>query len=218
MTPRPGLATDSAAADAVGRVLLSCDGVAVAAFVLDESLREDARQAVTALRLQGLGVTLLSGDRPERAQALGDRVGIAAVLGGASPEGKVAVVRQMQQGGQQVAMVGDGLNDAPVMAAAHVSIAMGHAALAAREGCDAIVLSEHLSAVPALRASALRTVAIVRQNLIWAALYNAACIPMAAMGWLPPWAAGLGMALSSLAVVLNAQRAAQAPAPAPVPT
>ena len=217
-THRPSLATGGTAADAVARVVLSRDGFAVAAFLLDEALREDAIEAVTALRSQGLGVTLLSGDRPERAQALGDRVGIAAALGGASPEGKVDVVRQMQQSGQRVAMVGDGLNDAPVMAAAHVSVAMGHAALAAREGCDAIVLSEHLSAVPALRASALRTVAIVRQNLIWAALYNAACIPMAAMGWLPPWAAGLGMALSSLAVVLNAQRAAQTPATAHAPT
>lgn len=188
----------------------------MASFVLEEALRPDAAQAVAQLKAQGLGLTLLSGDRPDRAEALAARLEIPAVVAAASPEDKVATVRRMQAQGRQVAMVGDGLNDAPVMAAAHVSIAMGHAALAAREGCDAIVLSERLWAVPALRATAQRTLAIVRQNLLWALVYNAACIPMAAVGWLPPWAAGLGMALSSLAVVANAQRAAhEAPSARP---
>jgi Cu2+-exporting ATPase len=194
-----------------GGVWLGCDGAVVAVFRFIEALRPGAVDAVRALRTAGLRVTLLSGDRAEHAHALAAAAGIDDVIAPATPEHKLQAVRAAQASGQRVAMVGDGLNDAPVLAAADVSFAMGHAALASREGADAVIVSGRLDRIVAARAAAQRALAIVRQNLAWAAAYNLACVPLAMAGWLPPWAAGLGMAASSLLVVLNAQRAGLAP-------
>ena len=171
-----------------------------------ERLRADAAQAVAQLRAQGLRVLLLSGDAPARAEALAQEAGIAEVRGGATPEDKLAAVAALQQQGRCVLMLGDGINDAPVLARADASLAMGQGALLARAQADAVLLSGRLMAVVELRALALRTRRVIRQNLAWAAFYNAACIPLALLGLLPPWAAGLGMAASSLLVVLNAGR------------
>jgi Cu2+-exporting ATPase len=203
---QPGGAADEGEA---ATVWLGCEGVALAAFELQETLRPGTASALRELAASGLQLTLLSGDTPARARALAARVGLAEVQAGATPETKLAAVRAAQAAGRVVAMVGDGINDAPVLARADVSLAMGQGALLARSQADAVITSNRLQSLVQARASAKKAVRIVRQNIVWAAAYNAVCIPLALVGWLPPWAAGLGMAGSSLLVVLNALRAAR---------
>lgn len=185
-------------------------------FEFDEALRPEAAPALQALRDQGLAVRLLSGDAPASVQAVARSLGIADAQGGATPEGKLAALSAWQAAGERVLMVGDGLNDGPVLARADVSFALSHGSALAQQRSDFIVLGSRLGEVPAARLLAQRTLRVVRQNLAWAALYNAACVPLALVGWLPAWAAGAGMALSSLAVVLNALRLARPAAAAEV--
>ena len=180
----------------------------LATFELEEALRPDAQDAVAALQRGGLAVQLLSGDRGAAARQLGHRLGIADASGDCLPEHKLAHMRAAQGRGRRVAMVGDGVNDAPVLARADVSIAMGQAVPLAQAQCDFIVQGGQLAAVPALLAHARRVQRIVRQNLAWAAGYNLVCVPLAVLGAMPPWLAGLGMAASSLLVVANSARLA----------
>ncbi|HWP12237.1 MAG TPA: cation-translocating P-type ATPase [Ramlibacter sp.] len=182
----------------------------LASFALDEALREDAAVSVNALGALGLRVRLLSGDRPATVQRLAARAGIEGAFGGCSPEDKLEHVRAAQQRGERVAMVGDGVNDGPVLARADVSIAMGQAVPLAQAKSDFVVLGGQLAAVASLMRHARRTRRIVRQNLAWAAVYNAVCVPLAVVGVMPPWLAGLGMAASSLLVVANSARLARA--------
>jgi P-type Cu2+ transporter len=162
---------------------------------------------MTGLRAMGLRLSLLSGDSPQRAEALAQQLQLHAALGGATPQGKLDAVAAAQARGERVAMVGDGVNDAPVLARADVSLAMGQGALVSRAAADAVLAANRpMDIVHTLR-TARRTMRIVRQNLVWALFYNAACVPLALLGWLPPWAAGLGMAASSTVVILNALRA-----------
>lgn len=185
------------------------DGGQRLALVFGERLRADAAEAVARLHALGLKTLLLSGDTPARVQALAERAGVQRALGGASPEDKLAEVARLQAAGHKVLMLGDGVNDAPVLARADASLAMGQGALLARSQADGVLLSGRLADLARLRELALRTRRVIRQNLGWAAVYNAACIPLALAGLLPPWAAGMGMALSSLFVVLNALRLQQ---------
>ncbi len=178
-------------------------------FDFDEKLRDDAVAAVSALRASGLRVTLLSGDRQSRANAIGTQLGVDAVIAPATPVLKLQVVADAQRAGQRVWMIGDGVNDAPVLARADVSMAMGQGAALARQQADAVILRDQLGELVFARTLARRTMAVVRQNLWWAALYNAVCVPLALAGWLPPWAAGLGMAASSLLVISNSLRLAR---------
>ena len=172
----------------------------------DEALRADVPQALAALQAAGLRVTLLSGDAPARVERMAKRLGLAGAIGGASPEAKLAAVRAAQAAGETVAMLGDGINDAPLLAQADLSLAMGSGALLARSHADAVLLADRLGDVVELRRLSRRCVRVIRQNIAWAAAYNATCVPLALAGWLPPWIAGLGMALSSLFVVCNALR------------
>jgi len=187
-------------------VILARSGRAVLGFGCSEIVRDDAAAAVRALASDGVDMRLLSGDDPARVREVALALGIRDARGHQSPEDKLAALAQAQARGDGVAMVGDGINDAPVLARADVAIAMGSGAALARSQADAILLSNRLSDVAGARALARRTLRVVHQNLAWAALYNAACVPLALSGHLPPWAAGLGMACSSLFVVLNAMR------------
>jgi P-type Cu2+ transporter len=175
-------------------------------FAFDEALRADAAAAVRALHADGIAVTLLSGDSQPRVARLAERLGLLHAIDSATPERKLDAMRHAQSRGDIVVMIGDGVNDAPVLAQADVSFAMPQGAQIARTTADAVLLSGHLGDVVSSIHLARRTVRVMRQNLAWAALYNAACVPLAVSGHLPPWAAGLGMAASSLLVVLNALR------------
>jgi Cu2+-exporting ATPase len=191
------------------QLAFACEGAAGGVSLLlafDEQLRPDAAAAMRALHAQGLQTLLLSGDLPARAERVARQTGVQAARGGVSPEGKLAAVAELQAQGRCVLMVGDGINDAPVLARADASLAMGQGALVAKAQADGIVLSSRLADVALARELALRTRRVIRQNLAWAAAYNAACIPLALLGYLPPWAAGIGMAASSLFVILNALR------------
>jgi Cu2+-exporting ATPase len=138
-------------------------------------------------------------------------VGIAAFQGGCTPRDKLDFLLNVQQSGHKVAVVGDGLNDGPVLAGADVSFAFGQAVPLAQAQADFVVLGDQLGAIGDAAQLSRRTLQVVRQNLAWAAIYNAACVPLAVVGWLPAWLAGLGMALSSLLVVLNALRLSKTP-------
>ena len=185
---------------------LSDDKGWLATFELQEDLRPDAQSTVAALKAQGIEVHLLSGDLQESAARVARQAGIDSSRGGCTPQDKLAFLRGLQSQGQHVAMVGDGLNDGPVLAGAHVSFAFGQAVPLAQAQADLVVLGDRLSTVAQALVRARRTLGVVRQNLWWAALYNAVCVPLAVAGWLPAWLAGMGMALSSLLVVLNALR------------
>ncbi|MCU0869127.1 MAG: HAD-IC family P-type ATPase [Burkholderiales bacterium] len=178
-------------------------------FTLAERIRPDARDAIGALCAAGVAVTLLSGDTAARVAPVAAATGIDTVVAAATPQGKLDTVRAAQARGERVAMLGDGVNDAPVLACADVSFAMGDGALLARAHADAIVVSQRLGDVVAAHAVARRARRRVRQNLGWAVAYNAVAVPLAVAGVLAPWLAGLGMAVSSLLVAGNAARLAR---------
>lgn len=192
--------------EAVRQVYLG-DGLGwLATFDLSEDVRPDAVQAIQALQAAGVQVELLSGDHPAAAARVAAQVGITQARGGCTPTAKLLHLQALQRQGRHVAMVGDGLNDGPVLAAAHVSFAFGQAVPLAQRQADLVVTGDTLGRVAQTLLLARRTLRVVRQNLAWAAGYNAVCVPLALAGWLPAWLAGLGMALSSLLVVLNAAR------------
>ena len=185
---------------------LSRNGKPVACFHFIEMLRPDAVAAVQALQRDGVRVVLLSGDAPARVERMARQLGVSEHHGGLAPQGKLVAVRAAQARGERVAMVGDGINDAPVLAQADTSLAMGEGVHIARMQADGVLVSNALIDVVRARALARKALRVMRQNVAWAVTYNAACVPLALVGWLPPWAAGLGMATSSLVVVLNSLR------------
>ncbi|MDO9280199.1 MAG: cation-translocating P-type ATPase [Polaromonas sp.] len=183
----------------------------LARFELDEVVRPDAVDAVKQLQLAGLEVHMLSGDRSVAARRVAERLGIQHVQGDCTPQSKLAHLQALQGRGRKVLMVGDGLNDGPVLARADVSVAVGQAVPLAQAQSDFIIPGGLLLMLASMPTQARRTLSIVRQNLAWAAAYNAVGVPLAIAGYLPAWLAGLGMALSSLFVLLNAARLARAP-------
>ena len=186
----------------------------LALFELGDELRPDAREFIQALRSAGKRVHLLSGDRAapvERAAAL---LGIETAKAEASPQVKLKYVQALQRDGRIVAMIGDGVNDAPVLAQAGVSIAMGDGAWISQRQADAVLLSGRLDDLRAAFETSTRALRIIRENLFWAVAYNLSAVPLAALGMVSPWMAGIGMSASSLIVILNSMRLFRRPAPA----
>jgi Cu2+-exporting ATPase len=179
---------------------------ALAWFALGDAPRPQAKQLVADLKSLGVTLHLYSGDRAENVAALAAELGIDDARGAMLPEDKLAAVKALQQRGAIVAMTGDGVNDAPVLAQAQVSIAVDQGAEAAQAAADMVLMSSEIGRLADGVRMARRTQVVIRQNLTWSAFYNALAIPAAAMGYVTPWMAGIGMSLSSLLVVLNAMR------------
>jgi Cu2+-exporting ATPase len=198
-----GVATDDSEAT---HVFLGVDGNAVAWFELEDELRADAREAVAALHALGLKTALVSGDNRAAVANTGADLGIESLHADCAPGEKLRVIEDAQNAGERVVMIGDGINDAPVLAGADTSIAPAHGALLAQTSADVIMLGDSLQPVVTAVEMARKTMRIVRQNLAWAIGYNALALPLAAAGFVPPWAAAIGMSASSLIVVLNALR------------
>ena len=198
---------DEAALESSRTILyLGAADVWLARFVISDSPRQDAAQAVHELAALGCDVALLSGDEVSTVKSVATVVGISSYTGRETPQTKLARVAAMQAEGKVVCMVGDGVNDAPVLAHAQVSVAMGEGTELARTQADCVLLGKHLSVLPSAIRLARGTRRIIRENLWWAIIYNVIALPVAMSGYLTPWLAGLGMSLSSLCVVLNSLR------------
>jgi P-type Cu2+ transporter len=191
-------------------VLLADDSGLVAAFRLCERLRVDANVAVEALRQQGVTVLIASGDSSARVAKLAGSLGVSAWRARQSPAEKLAWLASLRADGARVLAVGDGVNDAPVLAGADVAIALAEGAELAQASSDIVLAGGRLDAIAPARAIAQQTLAIVRQNQQWALFYNFAAVPLAALGFVAPWLAALGMSLSSLGVILNTLRIGRA--------
>jgi Cu2+-exporting ATPase len=178
----------------------------LATFEFSEALRSEAEPTLRALEKMGLRIRILSGDGQASVAQVAQRLGIQDAIGACSPEEKLRQVKLEQSLGHCVAMVGDGLNDGPVLAGADVSFALGQALPLAQSKADFVFMASDLKPLVATFQISRKTMQIVKQNLIWAGVYNFACVPLAMLGYLPAWLAGLGMACSSLGVVLNAMR------------
>ena len=198
-------ATDVEAAGRVA-VLVGRDTVAEGVIAVDDRLRESAPAAVAALASLGIQTVLLTGDHPRRAQVAAKELGIDRVVARVDPGGKAAEVARLQAEGRRVAMVGDGINDAPALSQADIGIAMGTGTDVAAEAADLTIMTSDLAAVAAAIALSRRTMNTIRGNLFWAFAYNTAAIPLAAAGVLEPMMAAVAMVASSLFVVTNSLR------------
>lgn len=192
--------------DARTVVLGGWDGLARVAFELGDSVKPTSAAAVAELKAMGLHPVLLTGDSQAAAKAVADEVGIADVIAEVLPAGKVDAVKQLQDDGRTVAMVGDGVNDAAALVQADLGIAMGGGTDVAIAASDVTLVGNDLASVPTAIRISRRTLAVIKQNLFWAFAYNTAAIPVAALGLLNPMIAGAAMALSSVLVVGNSLR------------
>jgi Cu2+-exporting ATPase len=180
-------------------------------FVLDDRLRADAPALLAACKARGWRTLLLSGDSSPMVASVAAELGIDEARGGLRPDDKLQVLQQLHQEGRKVLMLGDGVNDVPVLAAADISVAMGSATDLAKTSADAVLLSNRLDALVQAFSLARRTRRVIIENLLWAALYNGLMLPFAALGWITPVWAAVGMSISSLTVVLNALRLTRLP-------
>ena len=203
---KAGFAVEEKDAPESDAIVLSRNGHRVAEFKIIDQLRPDAHEALRSLKALGIKLSLVSGDNERSVAAVADSLEISNFHFDCTPEEKLEIIEQLQSRGERVVMVGDGINDAPVLAGADTSIAPAHGALLAQTSADVIMLGESLHPLVTALAMSRKTLSIVRQNLIWAVVYNATALPLAAAGLVPPWLAAIGMSASSLVVVLNALR------------
>ncbi|AXI00300.1 Cu(2+)-exporting ATPase [Sporosarcina sp. PTS2304] len=187
-------------------MFMAVDGVHEAVIAVADTIKDTSKQAITELRSMGLDVIMLTGDQQMTAEAIAKTAGIDHVIAGVLPDRKAEVIQSLQAEGKRVAMVGDGINDAPALAVADIGMAMSTGTAVAMEAADVTLMhGDLLRVVDTIRMSNL-TVRNIKQNLFWALAYNSIGIPIAAAGLLAPWVAGAAMAFSSVSVVLNALR------------
>jgi P-type Cu+ transporter len=205
--PQP-LANRAAEAEAAGQtaVFAAWDGAIRGVLIVADTVKPTSAEAITRLRGMGLRPVLLTGDNERAARFVADAVGIDEVIAGVLPEGKATTVKELQAAGRVVAMAGDGVNDAAALAQADLGLAMGTGTDAAIEAADLTLVRGDLRAVPDAISLSRRTLATIKGNLFWAFAYNAAAIPLAALGFLSPLIAGAAMAFSSVFVVTNSLR------------
>ena len=195
------------AADNKGiEVALARNGQWIARIYFGDQLRDSASAAIKQLRERGLYISLLSGDPSPTAAEIIRPLALNDYQFSLQPQQKLQTVQHLQEQGKPLLMVGDGINDVPVLQAADISVAMGQASELSQINADVILLSNDLTVLPAAMAVAVQTRRIIKQNISWAIGYNLIALPLAAMGYVPPWAAAIGMSASSLLVLLNALR------------
>ena len=187
-------------------MIVAVDGELRGIVAVLDTVKSTAKQAVEEMHKEGIEVIMLTGDNTRTAEAIGREVGIDAVIAEVLPEQKAEEIRKIQGSGKVVAMVGDGVNDAPALALADVGIAMGTGTEVAIEAADLTILGEDLTLIPRAINLSHKTIKNIKQNLFWAFAYNTLGIPIAALGFLAPWVAGAAMAFSSVSVVANALR------------
>jgi P-type Cu+ transporter len=185
---------------------VTVDGAAAGEIEIADTIKPEAAEAVRRLHAMGLEVWMITGDRQASADAVAREAGIEHVLAGVMPDQKVAAVKKLQAGGKKVAMVGDGINDAPALAQSDLGVAMGSGTGAAMEAGAITLMRDDLNGVADAIELSRRTMRIIRQNLFWAFAYNTVGIPIAALGLLSPMLAAAAMAASSVTVVSNSLR------------
>ncbi|MGY4107141.1 heavy metal translocating P-type ATPase [Aeromonas encheleia] len=200
-----GLAEEQSATQGLA-IYLADDARLLARFSLADTLRPDARALIQAFKAAGLHTTILTGDGSAEADAIARELGVDELVKGVTPDGKLSYLKAREAAGDISIMVGDGINDAPVLAGAHASFAMAGGTDLAKNSADAILLADDLSRLLTARTLALRTRKIIKENFAWSIGYNLLVLPLAASGWLPPYLAAAGMSLSSLIVVTNSMR------------
>lgn len=206
------------AAQLTQQVFLADENGWLATFSLQEAIKTDAAKTIQDLKAATLAVELLSGDQLHTVESMAKAIGITQFQAACSPHDKLLRLQALKQQGKKVLMVGDGLNDGPILASAHVSIAMGKGVPLTFAHADYILLNGDISQIPQLIRHAQKTMRVIKQNIAWAIIYNLVCIPLAFSDMLSAWLAGLGMAISSLIVVANALRLTSfAPPSAPPP-
>jgi Cu2+-exporting ATPase len=211
----PVTAFEDGTADATASVAwLAEAGRLLARFTIGDALRDDAAESVAALQALGHRVGIASGDREAAVAAVAAKLGVPDWHAGLTPAAKLEHLQALRRAGAKVVMVGDGINDAPVLSAADASIAVDAGTALARASADVVVPGRRLSSVVRIAETAVLTRRIIRQNVGWAIGYNLCAVPLAVAGLLAPWMAAIGMSLSSLLVVGNALRLQRAAPPA----